>query len=386
MKVLIIPCGIGMGHASRCTAIAEKLMEKGVEVLFASYGSGYEMLKEYKKYETVKLPDLKFYGGEGELDIKDTAKKSIDTPFIFLKSIYSESKVIKDFKPDVIVADSHYSVPITAKVLGVPCVLVANELTFNFSDIYPQDKTVEYLENGLERFIKDVSRLCRAIIVPDVPESIKIPAKIEDKVFHAGPLLKEDPADIPGKEELRRKFGFNEDEKIVLVTVGGSEFGLGLLKIVCRAWDLMDCDRIIMVTGPQISQDFIPDCDKILKKTFLEDMMEWMKLSDIVISLAGHTTSMEVTALGIPNIIVPIDNHPEQLKNAAHVEKYGISLVRNIKELTPEGIADDVNRLLGDETLKLRAEKTIETFSRYSGTEDSVEIIMEHARDNWEPL
>lgn len=386
MKVLIIPCGIGMGHASRCTAIGEKLMEKGVEVLFASYGSGYEMLKEYRKYETVKLPDLKFYGGEGELDIKGTAKKSIDAPFIFLKSIYSESRVIKDFKPDVVVADSHYSVPITSKVLGVPCVLVANELTFNFSDIYPQDKTVEYLENGLERFIKDVSRLCRAIIIPDVPESIEIPSKIEDKVFHVGPLLKEDPSQIPGRDELRRKFGFRDDEKIVLVTVGGSEFGLGLLKIVCSAWDLMDCDRIVMVTGPQISQDFIPDCDKILKKTFLEDMMEWMKLSDVVISLAGHTTSMEVTALGIPNIIVPIDNHPEQLKNAAHVEKYGISLVRNMKELTPEGIADDVNMLLVDETLKVRAEKTIQIFSRYSGTEDSVEIILEHAGDNWEPL
>lgn len=386
MKVLIIPCGIGMGHASRCTVIAGKLMEKGVEVLFASYGSGYEMLKEYNKYHVIKLPDLKFYGGEGELDIKDTAKKSIDTPFIFLKSIYSESKVIKDFKPDLIVADSHYSVPITAKVLGVPCVLVANELTFNFSDIYPQDKTVEYLENGLERFIKDVSRLCRAIIIPDVPESIKIPPKIEDKVFFVGPLLKEDPLAIPDKAELRKKFGFKDEDKIVLVTVGGSEFGVGLLKIICSASDMMDCDRIVMVTGPRIRSDFIPDSEKIIKKTFLEDMMEWMKLSDMVISLAGHTTSMEITALGIPNIIVPIDNHPEQHKNAVHVEKYGISLLRNMKELTPRGIADDVNQLLGDETLKERSEETIETFSKYSGTEDSVEIIMKHAMDNREPL
>ena len=45
MKVLIMPCGIGLGHASRCIAIARELEEDGIEVFFASYGSGYEMLE-----------------------------------------------------------------------------------------------------------------------------------------------------------------------------------------------------------------------------------------------------------------------------------------------------------------------------------------------------
>ena len=129
MRVLLIPCGIGMGHTSRCLTIATKLQEKGVEVAFASYGSGYEMLDGYHKYQTLKLPDIKFYGFEGELDIKYTAKKSMDIPFIFLKSIYHESKIIKKFKPDIIIADSHFSVPITAKLLGVPCIMIQNELT-----------------------------------------------------------------------------------------------------------------------------------------------------------------------------------------------------------------------------------------------------------------
>ena len=57
MKVLMMPCGIGMGHTSRCIALAEKLREKNVEVVFASYGSGYKMLKEYGEYEICKLPD-----------------------------------------------------------------------------------------------------------------------------------------------------------------------------------------------------------------------------------------------------------------------------------------------------------------------------------------
>ena len=386
MKVLIIPCGIGMGHVSRCIALAGKLQKKGVDVLFASYGSGFEMLKEYNDYKAVKLPELKFYGPAGELDIKYTVKKSIDTPFIFLKSIYQESKVIKKFKPDIIVADSHFSVPITAKVLGVPCVLVTNELTYNFSDINPNDKTVEYLENGLERFVKDVSNLCKTIIVPDVEDSIEIPPRLMGITNYVGPFLKENPEDMPDKGELRKKFGFGFDDKLVFVTVGGSDFGKGLLEIICHASSMIDCDKLIIVTGPQIDADFIPDCEKIIKKQFLWNMMEWMAISDVVVTLAGHTTTMEVTSLGIPNIVVPIDNHPEQLKNALHVKKYGISIVEDIKKLTPERIAGDINSTLNDDDLKMKAKLVREQFSKYSGTEDAVKIILKYAEDWEQPL
>ncbi|AEG18523.1 UDP-N-acetylglucosamine--N-acetylmuramyl-(pentapeptide) pyrophosphoryl-undecaprenol N-acetylglucosamine transferase [Methanobacterium paludis] len=386
MKVLIIPCGIGMGHVSRCIALAGKLQEEGADVLFASYGSGYEMLKEYNDYKAVKLPELKFYGPVGELDIKYTVKKSIDTPFVFLRSIYQESKVIKKFKPDIIVADSHFSVPITAKVLGIPCVLVTNELTFNFSDINPNDRTVEYLENGLERFVKDVSNLCKTIIVPDVEDSIKIPPRLSEITTHVGPFLKKRPENMPDKDELRRKLGFGSGDKLVFVTVGGSDFGIGLLKLICHASSMIDCDKLIMVTGPQIDTDFIPDCEKIIKKKFLWDMMEWMAIADVVVTLAGHTTVMEVTSLGIPNIVVPINNHPEQLKNAVHVEKYGISLVEDIKKLTAEGIAEDINNTLNNVDMKRNAEIVREQFSKYSGTEDAVRIILKYAEDWEQPL
>lgn len=380
MKVLIMPCGIGMGHVSRCIALAEKLKEKGAEVVFASYGSGYEMLVKSGNYETVKLPDIKFYGNGGELDIKYTAKKSIDAPFIFLKSIYYESKIIKKFKPDVIVADSHYSVPITCKVLGIPCIMVTNELTLDFAELYPDDKTMEYLENGLKRFITDVSNQCNAILIPDIEDSIEVPSKLKEIVTFTGPLLKKNPDKLPNKIEIREKYGFKENDKIVLVTVGGSDFGKRLLKLIYDASESIDCDKIVMITGPQIKSDFIPDSNKIIKKNFLENIMEWMKLSDIVISLAGHTTTMELASLGIPNILVPIDNHSEQLKNAQNMEKYGISLVKKIKELNTTDFAEDINGMLNDDEFERKVKIIKRKFSEYKGTEEAVNIILKHSK------
>ncbi|MDI6723634.1 MAG: UDP-N-acetylglucosamine--N-acetylmuramyl-(pentapeptide) pyrophosphoryl-undecaprenol N-acetylglucosamine transferase [Methanobacterium sp.] len=379
MKVLMMPCGIGMGHVSRCIALANKLKENGVEVAFASYGSGYETLVEAGVYKTVKLPDIKFYGNGGELDIKHTAKKSIDAPFILLKSIYHESKIIKKFKPDVVVADSHYSVPITCKVLGIPCIMITNELTLNFSELYPDEKTIEYLENGLKRFITDVSGLCNAILIPDIKDSIEIPLKLEDIALFTGPILKNNPDEIADKTEIRKKFGLNKEDKIILITVGGSEFGKKLLKLIYEASDSIESDKIIIVTGPQIKSDFIQNSDKIIKKKFLDNMMEWMNISDLVISLAGHTTTMELASLGIPNILVPIDNHPEQAKNALNMEKYGISIVNNLKELNPADFAANINSALNNEKLKRNAEIVKRKFSKYNGTENTIKIISEYA-------
>ncbi|HML04663.1 MAG TPA: UDP-N-acetylglucosamine--N-acetylmuramyl-(pentapeptide) pyrophosphoryl-undecaprenol N-acetylglucosamine transferase [Methanobacterium sp.] len=376
MKVLMISCGIGLGHASRCIALAEELNKKNIDVVFASYGSGYKMLKEHGKYEISKLPDIKFYGDNGGLDIKQTAKKSIDMPYIFLKSIYHESKIIKKIKPDIIVADAHYSVPITAKVLGIPCILITNELTLNFSDLYPQEKTMEYLENGLKRFINDVSRQCNAIIIPDIEDSIEVPPKLKEKTVFTGPFLKQNPAEIEDKNKIREKLGFKENEKIVLVTVGGSEFGKKLLKTIYKISGELDCDKLIMVTGPQIDSGFITDNTKIIKKQFLENIMEWMKLSDVIISLSGHTTTMEIASLGIPSIIIPIENHSEQLKNASVMEKYGISLIKKMNEINPKDLADDINNILNDKDLIKKLDNIKKEFSRYSGTMTAVEIIL----------
>ncbi len=382
MKVLMMPCGIGMGHVSRCIALANKLRENGSEVAFASYGSGYEMLVETGAYETSKLPDIKFYGDGGELDIKHTAKKSIDAPFILLKSIYDESKIIKNFKPDVVVADSHYSVPITCRVLGIPCIMITNELTLNFSKLYPDEKPIEYLENGLKRFIIDVSGLCNAILIPDVKDSIEIPSKLGYKTIFIGPILKNRPQGMNNKIEIRKELELNGNDKIILITVGGSEFGKKLLKLIYGASNDIECDKIIIITGPLIDSDFIPDSNKIVKMKFIDNMMEWLSVSDLVISLAGHTTTMELASLGIPNILVPIDNHPEQTKNALNMEKYGISIINNLKDLNPADFANNINNALNDENLKINAEIVKMKYSKYNGTKKAIQIISEFAGVN----
>ena len=100
-------------------------------------------------------------------------------------------------------------------------------------------------------------------MVPDVPGSTEIPPKLKDIVVHTGPFLKNSPQKMANKDDLRRELGFKNSESIVLVTVGGSDFGIELLKLICDASSIIDCDRLIIVTGPQIKADFIQESHKI---------------------------------------------------------------------------------------------------------------------------
>ena len=179
---------------------------------------------------------------------------------------------------------------------------------------------------------------------------------------------------MDSKKELRKRFGFGSSEKIIMATVGGSHFGNKLLSLLHQAAPDLDCDQLILVTGPQVKLD-LASSPGIICKRFLGDIMEWMKLSDFLVSLAGHTTSMEIASLGIPSLMVPIENHPEQLKNAKKMESYGIAQVEKMNTLTSPGLSERINTLLEDQDLQKNAATVKKIFSQYNGTENAASII-----------
>ena len=156
MRILITSFGVGIGHASRDLALARKLRQAGHEVIFASFGSGYNYLK-MNRQETYDMPTMNFQADEGEINIKDTVKESKDIPYVFIKTMYKEARIIRQIKPDVIIADSTYTSPITAKFLNIHCFIITNDLTFGFSDS-TESMSIKYFEKSIRKFIKEITR------------------------------------------------------------------------------------------------------------------------------------------------------------------------------------------------------------------------------------
>ncbi len=373
MRILITSFGVGIGHASRDLALARKLRQAGHEVIFASFGSGYNYLK-MNRQETYDMPTMNFQADEGEINIKDTVKESKDIPYVFIKTMYKEARIIRQIKPDVIIADSTYTSPITAKFLNIPCFIITNDLTFGFSDS-TESMSIKYFEKSIRKFIKEITRGCKKILIPDIEGTVELPSKLEGKTEYIGSLLHKNPDEIESKTLLRKKYNFNDDDVIILLTVGGSEFGEVLIKNICDISKDINCDRIIIFTGLEIkTEDFnINDTDKIIIKDFTPYLVDWMQISDLTIALAGHTTSMELISIKKPNILIPLKNHIEQQKNIENMEKYEITATTDINDSKKllETINDTLSRL---DSIKINEDQYNE-FVKYDGKTNALKQI-----------
>lgn len=373
MKILITTCGVGIGHASRDLALAEYMKKNGHTVEFASYGSGLKYLNEYD-FRTYSLPEMNFEGENGNINVEESIKQSKDIPFTFIKSMYEEAKIIKKSKPDIVICDSHYSMPITAKFLHVPCYIITNDLTFGFSQ-NTHMKSIQYFEKSIRRFIIEITKSCKKIMIPDVPGVIEIPVELKSKTEYIGPLLHHDVNEIKTKEELRNKHNISNDETVIVVTIGGSEFGKVLIKDICQISQDIHADKIIIFTGLEVNSKEFENFDKtkVIIKQFTYNLVEWMKMSDLTITLAGHTTSMELLSIRQPNVMLPIKNHVEQERNAQRMSNYGITktcIINDSKKLL-NTINDSLQEI---DNMKLDPEIYHE-FRKYDGKDNTLKII-----------
>jgi pimeloyl-ACP methyl ester carboxylesterase/predicted glycosyltransferase len=152
------------------------------------------------------------------------------------------------------------------------------------------------------------------------------------------------PKDFADRSLVRRQLGFTEDEKICIVTVGGSGVGAPLLRKVLSSFPaakrLVPELRMIVVAGPRIDPTTLPAGDGLEVRAFVPDLHRYLAACDIAISHGGLTTTMELTAAKRPFLYFPIRNHFEQNFHVRHrLERYGSGRVMDYGEADNESIA-----------------------------------------------
>jgi UDP-N-acetylglucosamine--N-acetylmuramyl-(pentapeptide) pyrophosphoryl-undecaprenol N-acetylglucosamine transferase len=83
---------------------------------------------------------------------------------------------------------------------------------------------------------------------------------------------------------------------------------------------------------------------------FIDDMANAYQHADLVICRSGAMTVTELSALGLPSILVPfpyaVDDH--QTKNAEHLSSVGAAVLIPQDEFTPESLAKAIRSLITD--------------------------------------
>ena len=145
----------------------------------------------------------------------------------------------------------------------------------------------------------------------------------EEHFEFSGYITGFDPGELPDREAL----GYRADERVCIVTVGGSGVGASLLRRVVDAFpaakERIPNLRMIVVAGPRIDPREFPQHEDLEVRAYVHDLYQHLAACDLAIVQGGLTTAMELTANNTPFLSFPLRNHFEQNLHVRHrVERY----------------------------------------------------------------
>jgi predicted glycosyltransferase len=170
----------------------------------------------------------------------------------------------------------------------------------------------------------------------------------------AGYITGFDPARYADRETLRTELGYHDDERVCVVTVGGSGVGADLLRRVIasspQAKRLVPELRMIVVAGPRIDPASLPTHPGLEVRAYVHDLYQHLAACDLAIVQGGLTTAMELTANRRPFIYFPLKHHFEQNIHVHHrLKRYGAGLRMYFDDASPETIASAIANEIGRE-------------------------------------
>ena len=334
IRVIISGGGTG-GHIFPALSIAGKLKELNPETEILFVGAEGKMEMEKVPAAGYEIKGLPVAGLQRKLTLSN-----FTLPFKVIKSVSMAKRILKDFKPDVVVGVGGFaSAPLlwAAGRLGIPTLIQEQNGFAGLTNkiVGKKAKSICVAYEGMERFF---------------------PA---DRIVMTGnPIRKEIvPATPQMKEEGMKFYGLNPDKKHIFI-VGGS-LGSGTLNNAMKKWISDGCPsgegiEIIWQCGkyykPSVDA-FMKDAEAaglggtVLKQIQHSDFIKRMDLAyaaaDVVISRSGASSVSELCAAHKATIFVPSPNVAEdhQTHNAmALVNKEAAVLVKDseaVEKLLP---------------------------------------------------
>ncbi|WP_370572774.1 UDP-N-acetylglucosamine--N-acetylmuramyl-(pentapeptide) pyrophosphoryl-undecaprenol N-acetylglucosamine transferase [Methanomethylovorans sp.] len=312
MRTLILVCGEGLGHTSRCIAIARELVSAGHEVHFGAYSYSQELI-ERKGYTVSTIPsEITLVGEAGKLDLKtsifETVKKGRFLGILVIK------RLIRNVRPDVVISDGYFTGILASISMNVPAYIIMNQS--NMEEFF-MDRGVSgrILAKIVKKFYSGVFGIVDGIIIPDYPmpyticrKNISFDDKLMEKVFYSGPVVGKTYGEVLPAQVLHPH---------VLSTIGGFGYREPLFLKVIKAAEMSPCIHYTLLAGPSVDPGKftgLPSNVNILQ--FISDQFPYIKGSEVIIAPGGHSTLMETLSFGIPVLSFPDRDHTEQQNNA----------------------------------------------------------------------
>lgn len=368
MRIVVAGGGTG-GHIYPALAIARGFVERHPEAEVLYVGNNQGMESDIVPREGLPFKGLPGAGLERKLTLRNL-KVLARTGQGFWQAL----RILKSWQPDVVVGTGGY-------VCG-PVVLAA-ALSRMPTLIHEQNALPGVTNRILARFVDRV-----AVTFKD---SIKyFPSS--HKVILTGLPIRTEILRATRAEGLKQ---LGIADRFLLLSFGGSRGARTINNAMVAVIKQFGGDlrlNILHVTGSMGHAEFLSECSAQgidLAKTgnvtivpYLYNMQDALAAADLVISRAGAATCAEITALGIPSLLIPYpfaaENHQEH--NARALEKEGAAVMVPDRKLNGALLCNKISGLIKDrEKLELMAEAS-KKIGKTRALEDIIDCLDELIR------
>lgn len=355
-KFIISGGGTG-GHIYPAIAIANEIKAQipAAEILFVGAKDKMEMQKVPAAGYEIK--GLWISGIQRKITLDNAM-----FPLKFVSSLLKSRKIIKQFKPDVVIGTGGFASGAVVKVaqqMNIPTVIQEQNSYPGITNkmLAPKANAICVAYDGLAAYFKS------------------------NNIIKTGNPVRQDLLTIDTKRsEAQTFYGLNPNKKTVVI-LGGSLGARRINQLVEKELSFFKEQNVQVIW--QCGKFYINDYKKYHNNedVFVFDFIERMDLlfatADVIVSRAGASSVSELAIVGKPVIFIPSPNVAEdhQTKNAKSITDKNAAVLLKEADLDSQ-FQEQMLRLLTNDQVAEALSKNIKTLALPNATKDIVKQIL----------
>lgn len=357
MRLIVSAGGTG-GHIYPALAMIDalKAQDATTEILYVGSQRGLE--KDIVPKRGIPFEELEIQGFRRKLTFDN-----VKTMMLFMKAVNRAKKLIAEFKPDVVVGMGGYvsgTVVYAAQRMNIPTV------------IHEQNSVVGLTNKFLSRGVDEIGIAFEAA-------REQFPA---GKVTFVGNPRAQEVVQIHSHFDWQ-EYGLKNERPTALI-FGGSQGALKINQASIEAipeFNKRDY-QVVFVTGQkrydgvleQLNAKHILVGNNVVVKPYISNMPEVLPKVSAIVGRAGATSIAEITALGVPAILIPSPyvTADHQTKNAESLVKAGAAEMITESELNGSRLLAVVDAMMNDDVKRLEMERA----SKKLGVPDAADQLV----------
>lgn len=348
-KILLAAGGTG-GHMFPAGAVAEQLKAAGYEVHLVTDKRGMAYVSNLTPMELHQIPAATVYGG----GLFALPLRMVTLLLSLLVSLF----LMVRLRPKVVVGFGGYPSfgPVLAGLLLRRAVLV-------------------HEQNAVLGRVNKLAANLGSFVATSYNDTANMPASATTKMRRTGNPLR--PAVLKAAEGGYRYLA--SSRAFELLIFGGSQGASIFADIVPKALALLPSDKKsrLRVVHQARQADMRQTLDAYSKegiyseiRDFFTDLPSRMRRAHLMIARGGASTVAEMTALGVPTIFVPLPGSldQDQKYNVTALARAGCARVYAQREINPQLLADELGKLMDNESRLQRMSEKARKFAELDAT------------------